>query len=143
MLVPVRGLLAQKVARGIRAIHLETLILGDQLASRIPANVVHQGSDGVDFQITVSKAGDLRCHDEAEDHGALDMIEGEVGGVSSGVFQRFGDKRGVGNGCTSKNASRDGAGHGFSGIKYCSTRFGFRVFGYGQGIVNPRLRSAW
>jgi len=66
---------------------------------------VHDSSNGVDFQVSIGKTGNLRCHDETEKHGSLDMIVCKIRGMLPGVFKGFGDKWGVGNGNTRKDAS--------------------------------------
>ena len=78
MLIPIRRLLAQEIPRSIRAIDLKPSILGNQFSSRIPSNIMHQGANGMNFQIAISKTGNFGCDDEAEEHGALYMVEGEI-----------------------------------------------------------------
>lgn len=105
MLVPIR-FFAQKIASCVRSIDLKSFVLGDQLARWIPADVVHQGPNRMDFQVAIRKIRNLRRHDEAEEHGALHMVEGEVGRVRTSVLESFGDERGIGNCDSRKNTSR-------------------------------------
>lgn len=65
----------------------------------------------MDFQIAISESGNLGGDDEAEEHGALDMVECEIGGVCACEFEGFGDERCVGDGDTGENAGWEG-GHG-------------------------------
>jgi len=78
MFIPIRRFLAQEIPRSIRAIDLKPSILRNQFSSRIPSNVMHQGANGMNFQIALSQTGNLGCDDEAEEHRALDMVEGEI-----------------------------------------------------------------
>jgi hypothetical protein len=103
-LIPIRRLIFQKHPRSIRTIDLKPLILANQLASRIPTEIMHQGRNSMDFLISLGKSWNLGSDDEAEEHGALDVVESEIGRVCLGVGECFGDEWGVWDGDAGEEA---------------------------------------
>lgn len=68
--VPVGCFAAQEVARRVGAVHLEAKVHRYELAGCVPAEVVQDGGEAVDFGVVRGEGGRLAGDEGAEELGA-------------------------------------------------------------------------
>jgi len=65
VMVPAGGFGAEEFPGCVGAVDFEALVRGDERAGRVPAEVVQDGGDGMDFFVHVLESGDTRGYDNA------------------------------------------------------------------------------
>ena len=110
-LPPRLDLALEEGACGDSSVNLEALVLGDQLAGAVPAEIVEEGADGMDLAVGIPEARKLVGDDGAKEPGAHDVVVDEVGRVRPRKGERCVDGWCVGDG----DAGEDARGEGWVG----------------------------
>lgn len=106
---PIRDLLLNERPRLDGAIDLEAAIGRHEFARVIPAQIVQQRSDGVDFGVYGLVRWGAVDYDGAEEPGSHDVVVGHVVGVGARVGLRGAHDGGVWEGYAGEDLGGDGA----------------------------------